>query len=170
MNQNKLNFNIQNLVVDYITFKFQESHCDPNKIAKYLFNLGFNSYQQSGKLSKPVQERMLVNSKNQFAILFVNDNSYWKGTLLQFSGLNASRFYFFAKQNIIDWKIFDKATLSRFDIYYSRENNKQDKISSADFLENCYKKIKQTSKNVTLEKNRRALILKIGNRKSVVCY
>jgi len=109
---------------------------------------------------------MLVNSKNQFAILFVNDHSYWKGTLLQFSGLNASRFYFLAKQNIIDWKIFDKATLSRFDIYYSRENNKQDKISSADFLENCYKKIKQTSKNVTLEKNRRGLILKIGNRKS----
>jgi hypothetical protein len=93
MNQNKLNFKTQDLVVDYITFKFQESHCDPNKIAKYLFNLGFNSYQQSGKLSKPVQERMLVNSKNQFAILFVNDHSYWKGTLLQFSGLNASRFY-----------------------------------------------------------------------------
>ena len=71
--------------------------------------------------------------------------------MLQFSGLNDSRFYFLAKQNIIDWKIFDKASLSRFDIYYSRENNKQDKISSADFLENCYKKIKQTSKNVTLE-------------------
>ena len=92
--------------------------------------------------------------------------TFWKGTLLQFSGLNASRFYFLAKQNIIDWKIFDTVTLSRFDIYYSRENNKQDKISSADFLENCYKKIKQTSKNVTLEKNRRGLILKIGNRKS----
>ena len=88
MNQNKLNFNIQNLVVDYITFKFQESHCDPNKIAKYLFNLGFNSYQQSGKLAKPVKEPIFVNSKNQFAILFVNDHSYWKGTLLQFSGLN----------------------------------------------------------------------------------
>lgn len=166
MNQNKLSFVSENLVVDYISFKFQESHCDQNKIAKYLFNLGFNSYQQSGKLSKPVQERMLVNSKNQFAILFVNEHSYWKGTLLQFSGLNASHFYFLAKQNIIDWKIFDTATLSRFDIYYSRENNKQDKISSADFLENCYKKIKQTNKNVTLEKNRLGLILKIGNRRS----
>ena len=166
MNQNKLSFESENLVVDYISFKFQESHCDQNKIAKYLFNLGFNSYQQSGKLSKPVQERMLVKSKNQFAILFVNDHSYWKGTLLQFSGLNASQFYFLAKQNIIDWKIFDTVTLSRFDIYYSRENNKQDKISSADFLENCYKKIKQTNKNVTLEKNRLGLILKIGNRRS----
>jgi hypothetical protein len=64
MNQNKLNFNIQNLVVDYITFKFQESHCDPNKIAKYLFNLGFKSYQQSGKLSKPVQESLSI-TKNK---------------------------------------------------------------------------------------------------------
>ena len=96
----------------------------------------------------------------------LENNPYWDGTLLHFSGLNASRFYFLAKQNIIDWKFFDTATLSRFDIYYSRENNKQDKISSADFLENCSKKIKQTSKNVTLDKNRRGLILKIGNRKS----
>ena len=166
MKQNKLNFNIQNIVVNYITFKFQESHCDQNKIAKYLFNLGFNSYQQSAKLSKPVKESIFVSSENKFQVLFVNDHSYWKGTLLQFSGLNASQFYFLAKQNIIDWKIFDTATLSRFDIYYSRENNKQDKISSADFLQNCYKKIKQTSKNVTLEKNRRGLILKIGNQKS----
>ena len=166
MKENNLSFVSENLVVDYISFKFQESHCDQNKIAKYLFNLGFNSYQQSGKSSKPVQERMLVNSKNQFAILFVNEHSYWKGTLLQFSGLNASHFYFLAKQNIIDWKIFDTVTLSRFDIYYSRENNKQDKISSVDFLENCYKKIKQTNKNVTLEKNKLGLILKIGNRRS----
>lgn len=166
MKENNLSFVSENLVVDYISFKFQESHCDQNKIAKYLFNLGFNSYQQSAKLSKPVQERMLVNSKNQFAILFVNEHYYWKGTLLQFSGLNASQFYFLAKQNIIDWKIFDTVTLSRFDIYYSRENNKQDKISSADFLQNCYKKIKQTNKNVTLAKNRLGLILKIGNRRS----
>ena len=53
------------------------------------------------------------------------------------------------KQNIIDWRIFDIVTLSCFDSYYSRENNKQDKISSADFIENCYKKIKQTNKNIT---------------------
>ena len=166
MTSKSLNFQSQNLVVDWISFKFQESHDDLNKIAKYLFKLGFNSYQQSGKLSKPVPERILVNSKNQFSILFVNDHSYWKGTLLQFTGLNARRFYFLAKQNTIDWKIFDKATLSRFDIYYSRENNKLDKISSEDFLESCSQKIKQTNKNVTLGKNKRGLILKIGNRKS----
>ena len=95
MNQNTFNFNNQKLVVDYITFKFQESHWDSNKIAKYLFNLEFNPYQQSGKLSKSVQERMLVNSKNQFAILFITQHSYWKGTFLQFSGLNASPLKYF---------------------------------------------------------------------------
>ena len=39
-------------------------------------------------------------------------------------------------------------------------------LSSEDFLESCYQKIKQTNKNVTLGKNKRGLILKIGNRKS----
>jgi hypothetical protein len=63
----------------------------------------------------------LVISKNQFSILFVNDHSYWKGTLLQFSGLNARRFYFLAKQNTIDWKIFDKATLSVRYLLFSRK-------------------------------------------------
>lgn len=166
MNQNKLSFESENLIVDYISFKFQDSHCDQNKIAKYLFNLGFNSYQQSAKLSKPVKESIFVNSENKFQVLFVNDHSSWKGSLLQFSGLNTSQYYFLAKQNIMDWKILDKATFSRFDIYYSRENNKQDKISLADFLQNCYKKIKRTNRNVTLEKNRLGLILKIGNRRS----
>ena len=36
MKQNNLSFESENLVVDYISFKFQESHCDQNKIAKYL--------------------------------------------------------------------------------------------------------------------------------------
>lgn len=38
-------------------------------------NIGFNSYQESGKLAKP-----LVNSKNIFEVYFVGDNSYWGGT------------------------------------------------------------------------------------------
>ena len=49
MNQNKLTFDSKNLVVDSITFKFQNFQCEQNKIANYFFNLGFNSYQQSGK-------------------------------------------------------------------------------------------------------------------------
>ena len=166
MSSKSLNFDNQNLVVDWISFKFQDSEFDQDKLTNYLFDRGFNVYQKSGKLKESNKEGILIDSKNQHEIYLVKDNLYWKGSLLQFSGLNARRFYFLAKQNNIDWKIFDKATLSRFDIYYSRENNKLDKISSEDFLESSYQKIKQTNKNVTLGKNKRGLILKIGNRKS----
>jgi hypothetical protein len=62
---------------------------------------------------------------------------------------------------------FDKATLSRFDIYYSRENNKLDKEYLQKIFLKLFIKIKQTNKNVTLGKNKRGLILKIGNRKRV---
>lgn len=161
MNQNTLNFNTQNLVVDYITFKFQDSQCEQNKIAKYLFNLGFNSYQQSGKLSKSIQERILVNSKNQFQVCFVGDNPYWDGTLLHFSGLNTTRFYFFLKEQIIDWTIFSSAVLSRFDLYFERNYKTAEKISGREFLQNCQKNIKQINKNINLEKNRKGWILKI---------
>lgn len=152
MNQNKFSFQSQKLVVDYITFKFQDFQCDQNKIANYFFNLGFNSYQQSGKLANPIQEIILVNSKNQFEILFINDHSYWKGTLLQFSGLNASRFYLLAKQNIIDWQIFDTAVLSRFDLYFQRELKETDQISTKDFLSNCQQKLKKKIKILILKK------------------
>lgn len=97
MNQNKLTFDNQNLVVDYITFKFQNLQSQQTEIANYLFNLGFNIYQESGKLSQPMREQILMDSKNQHEICFVQDSLYWKGTLLHFSGLNAARFYFLAK-------------------------------------------------------------------------
>ena len=121
MNQNKLTFQSENLVVDYISFKFQDlEDCTKTKIADYLFKIGFNSYQESGKLTKPIKEPILVNSKNQFQVCFVGDNPYWDGTLLHFSGLNATQFYFFLKEQIIDWTIFSSAVLSRFDLYFER--------------------------------------------------
>jgi hypothetical protein len=107
MNQNKLSFQSENLVVDYISFKFQ--HFDEftqEEITNYLFNLGFNSYQESGKLAKPIRESVLVNPKNRFEVCFVGDNSYWQGTLLHFSGYNALYFYSLVQKQLIDWTIF----------------------------------------------------------------
>ena len=46
------------------------------KIANYLFKLGFNSYQESGKLAKPIKQPILVSSKNKFEVLFIIDKSY----------------------------------------------------------------------------------------------
>jgi ribosomal protein S24E len=167
MKENKLNFESENLVVDYITFKFQDlDNLHQTRIANYLFKLGFNSYKESGKLGKPIKESILVNFKNQFEVCFVADNLYWGGTLLNFSGFNATRFYFFAKEQIIDWTIFSSAVLSRFDLYFEPNYKTADKTSVREFLQNCQKNIKQTNKKTSLEKNRNGWIFKIGNRKS----
>jgi len=66
----------------------------------------------------------------------------------------------------MDWKIFSSGVLSRFDLYYSRDNKVTDKISVRDFLENCQRQLKQTNKNVSFEKNSKGLILKLGSRRS----
>ena len=167
MNQNKFTFKSENLVVDYISFKFQ--HLDnftQKEITNYLFKLGFNSYQESGKLAKPIKEPIQVNFKNQLEVLFVQEAPYWQGTTLHFSGFNATRFYFFSKEQRIDWTVFSSGILNRVDLYYSRTNKTDDKISVREFFENCHKQLTQTNKNVSFDKNSKGLILKIGNRKS----
>ena len=136
------------------------------KISQYLFKIGFNSYQESGKLVKPAKEPILVNLKNKFEASFLVDNPYWNGTLLHFSGLNATQFYGFAKEGLIDWTIFSSAVLSRFDLYFEPNYNTVNKASTREFLQNCQKNIKQINKDTNLEKNRKGWIFKIGNRKS----
>lgn len=94
MNQQEHSFQSQKLIIDWISFKFQDlSYDTKTQISDYLFNLGFNTYQQSGKLSKPIKEEILLNSKNKFEAYFVQDNSYWKGISVHFSSTNAAFFY-----------------------------------------------------------------------------
>lgn len=165
MNQNKFTFDTDNLVVDWISFKFQ--HLDKiNQIADYFFKKGFNSYQQSAKYTKPVKEPIFITSDNEFEVLFVKELPYWKGMLIQFSGSNAKHFYDLVKKRLVNWEMLSPVTLARFDLYYSRDNIKKDKISVQEFFENCHQKCKQTNKNVIFEKNIKGLILKIGNRRS----
>ena len=162
-----LNFQSQNLVVDYISFKYQHlDNSKQTKVAKYLFKMGFNSYQESGRLAKPIKEFIFVSSKNKNEVLFVREGPYWEGTILQFSGLNAFVFYTFVQKSLIDWTIFSSAVLNRFDLYYSRTNKRDDQISDREFLENCQRELNRRDRNVSLEKNSKGFILKIGNRRS----
>ena len=164
---NKLNFESENLVVDWISFKFQNLETDvETKITDYFFNFHFNSYQESGKLAKPVRQSIRTSSSNKFELLFVKEGPYWSGATLRFSGSNSAAFYSMAQKNLIDWSLFSSATLSRFDIFYSRKNKISDRVSVTNFLDNSYKKLKQTNKNIILEKNSKGLILKIGSRRS----
>jgi hypothetical protein len=90
---NKFSFKDANLTVDWIGFKFQNlDNFAQTKLAEYLFKIGFNSYQESGKLAKPIKESILVSSKNKFQVLFVHEAPYWKGTSVYFSGASATFF------------------------------------------------------------------------------
>jgi len=134
----QLNFQTENLVVNWISFKFQHlENSTQTKIANYLFKIGFNSYQESGKLAKPI----LVSSKNKFEVLFVKEGPYWESTTLQFSGSNATIFYSLAQKEFIDWTLFSSGVLSRFDLYFSRNNKREDKISVREFFENCQRQL-----------------------------
>ncbi len=167
MNRNKLTFKDENITVDWIGFKFQNlDNFAQTKLAEYLFKIGFNSYQESGKLAKPTKESILVSSQNKFQVLFVHEAPYWKGTSVYFSGASATFFYSLVKQRSINWEFFSSAILGRFDLNYVRKNKTDDKISVRQFLENCHTKLMQTNKNISLEKNSKGLILKIGTRRS----
>ena len=167
MNRNKLTFKDENITVDWIGFKFQNlDNFAQTKLAEYLFKIGFNSYQESGKLAKPIKESILVSSKNKFQVLFVYEAPYWKGTSVYFSGASATFFYSLVKQTSINWEFFSSAILGRFDLNYARKNKTDDKISVRQFLQNCQTKLMQTNKNISLEKNSKGLILKIGTRRS----
>ena len=167
MNQNKLTFKDENITVDWIGFKFQNlDNFAQTKLAEYLFKIGFNSYEESGKLAKPIKESILVSSKNKFQVLFVHEAPYWKGTFVYFSGASATFFYSLVKQTSINWEFFSSAILGRFDLNYARKNKTDDKISVRQFLQNCQTKLMQTNKNISLEENSKGLILKIGTRRS----
>jgi len=159
------NFQTENLVVDWIGFKFQYLE-DFTKIANYLFKFGFNSYQQFGKLAKPIKEPIFLSSQNKFEILFVKEGPYWQGTTLHFSGANATFFYRLIQEGIISWEVFSSGVLCRFDLYFSRKNKIEDKISVREFFDNCKTKLAQTNKNISSEKNSKGLILKLGSRRS----
>jgi chemotaxis regulatin CheY-phosphate phosphatase CheZ len=70
MKQNRLTFESKNLVVDWVSFKFQSlEDNDQRKIVHYLSKLGFDSYQESGKLANPIKESILVSLLLKFLLI-----------------------------------------------------------------------------------------------------
>lgn len=77
MNQNKLNFDSETLVIDYLSFKFQHLYFSrQTEIVNYLFELGFNSSQQSKKLSKP-DKALRISFENKSEVILVTDSPNW---------------------------------------------------------------------------------------------
>ena len=88
MNQNKLTFESEKLVVDYFEFKFDVlPESIKQKIVQSFFKLGFNSFHVDKKYRDPVQDSIQTNSKNKYQIQFVvNISSYWNGVCVSFPG------------------------------------------------------------------------------------
>lgn len=160
-------FRSQNLIVDYISFKFQTlDNATETEIANYLFNIQFNCYQESGRLFKLTKKPILISSNNKSEVTFVKEGPYWQGTILQFSGSNAAFFYSLAQKGVISWEIFSSGIVNRVDLYFLRTNKISDKISTQEFLENSQKNLNRKYRNVVLNKNSKRFISTIGSRRS----
>ena len=157
------NFQQENLVVDWISFKFQDLESEiQTEIVNHLFKIGFNSYQESGKLVNPIKESIRFSSQNKFQVIFIKEGPYWSGIKVNFSGLNASAFYTLIQKNLVDWKVFSSGVLCRFDLYFCHPIEPSGKY----FFDNCQRELKEKNKKFSFEKNSKGPILKIGSRRS----
>ena len=163
MTPNNLSFKSENLVVDWISLN-AKGLIDPQPIAKYLLEFGFNSFQLNSFQEGPTRKEILCNHpKNKFNVIFSRPIEYWNGTVISFSGQNATYFYKLIQQKSIDFSFFPIIQLGRLDLHYFRKSKLTDNISVNDFFESCYRKISQ--------KKRRQIsvqgpIFTIGNRRS----
>jgi len=85
-----INFNSENLKVDYLSFNLQFNNTRQIKhIAVYLaetFHCRSTLLDQSSKKWHPLVE----NNQNRYSAEFViNSNKHWKGTTLRFKGKHA---------------------------------------------------------------------------------
>jgi len=177
MNPKSLNFQSQNLVVDWIGFNIEGFHDVERikKIAEYLFqNFGFNSTLNFK--SKKQQEILFFNSKNKNQVYFTEykySDMYWDGIKIDFSGNNAAQFYKYIQEQKLDWNIFKSANLSRLDLYYFRKAQNTDQKEQLEkfFSDSISKLAKITKKNnFRLDLSTKGYILRIGNRKSSNFY
>jgi hypothetical protein len=178
MNRNKLSFESENLVVDWIGFNIQGlvDRKQVERIAKYFFqNFGFNSTFAIGSDGK--EETLFHDSKNKYQVYvraYRYSDIYWDGIKIDFSGNNGNQFYNFIVANEVNWEIFNHEKglrLCRLDLCYLR-NKTNNNTNVESFLKQCYEKVRANNaiKNFSLQRNSISWILKIGKRGSPNYY
>ena len=181
MLQNKLSFESENLVVDYISFNIQ-GLIDPKLIANYLFqNFGFNYTIEKRINGKWKSESSNSARQNQFKVSFRQHEynpeakSFWVGTKIDFSGKNATQIYKAMRAQKFDWNIFKpyRLSFSRFDLCYFRERKSNEQKGDLELFMNkcCQKAFLRSKKNIAeYTRNHQGFILRIGSRKSPNYY
>ena len=179
MTQNRLTFESQSLIVDWISFNISVgANFDRNRMAEYFLNLGFNSSQ---RINQGKMEFLFWDEKNVHQVLFWKktynpvNKSYWNGTSVIFNGENASHFYEMVRMELIDWTIFDfKFTeLGRLDIKYTIQTDLINDVKY--FLKRSFHFLESLPRKRVLEfdpkKNKKEdLILRICRRDSPMHY
>jgi len=164
------------LQVDFIALNLNKlSDSQILQLANYFQNLGFNCYQRKADTSQSRQEvyASYKNKKyyrNQFELEFILNLPYQKDIMqIRFPGLSAKQFYKLVKGGSIQWENLIKFSLvlSRLDLVYERVNKSTDKATTQEFLNSSYIEFQELHpyKNLGSERNRKGLVLKIGNRK-----
>lgn len=178
MNQNKLSFESENLIVDWIGFNIQGllDRKQIRRIANYLFeNFRFNVTLANGPDRK--QETLFFDLKNKYQVHFTvyrYSDIYWEGIKLDFSGQNGHQFYKLIAANQLDWETLNHEkilSLSRLDLCY-RHKKIDNHTNFESFLKQCYQKAGENKaiKNFSLQKSYLGWILKIGKRGSPNYY
>jgi len=168
MRQNKLTFQSQNLIVDYLEFKFNVlPEFIKQRIVQSFFKLGFNSFDVDKKYRDPVQDSIQTNSNNQYQIQFVvNISSYWNGVCVAFPGNSAALFYQLSKEKKIDWNLFDSANINRFDLNYIRTIDPSQERQVVDFFKQSERIIHSKGINARINSTKKELSLKIASKRS----
>jgi hypothetical protein len=168
---NKLTFESEGLTVDYVTFNFEQlNQSRKADLINYFYKLGFNSYDTDRKYRNAFDQSIKFNSKNLYQIKFIkNITPHWKGIAVAFPDDSGAYFYKLAKNNQIQWDLFDSGILSRFDLNYLLLLQSDDLHSVTQFLRTSQEEIRRKRINAKLESSLNQQILKIASRRSSRC-
>ena len=169
-----LNFQFENLVVDWISFNIQglpdprrianglSKHFTPHVIIDNVPTIGFHGLKKKYKVS--VRQ-------------YTGSRSYWVGTQIIFSGKDTAHFYKLIKTQKFNWKILmiDQHTLSlsRIDLCFSRPNDLNHTIKSFDaFLVDSRTQIQNhtTTRHIRLQDFPDGKVLKVNRRNNSLHY
>ena len=93
---------------------------------------------------------------------------------LQFPGVSRKQFYQLIKKKTIQYEKLTTCDiiLSRFDRVSERTDKSTDKTDSKKFINSCFQQFQDSHlhKNLVVEKNKKGLVFKVGNRKSQTYY
>lgn len=118
MQEKERTFEDENFRVDFITLNIDNLAEDQKeKLAKYFCKLGYNSTvfdKRTGYKNALVEEQ-----RNKYTVQFVtNISRHWKGTSIQFTGINGLYFYKLSQHKQINWEFLKNTKLARLDLCY----------------------------------------------------